>query len=366
MAHTLEERLNAVILIPSLDPYEKTVELISELISVGIEKIIVVNDGSKKDSQQYFDKIGKNPECIILNHAVNLGKGRAIKTGLNYFLNTFSREEMSGIVTADADGQHSAEDIVKVAFRLTHEKESLILGTRDFNEEIVPFKSKNGNKITTAVFRLLYSKKINDTQTGLRGIPYEFTKTCLKLPGERFEYEINMLIKAVQEKINIVEEKIQTIYFNSNRATHFDTVKDSARIYRILFGCFFRFSFIGLTSYLFDIGLFALFSKLFFFNLNAASCIFLATVIARIFSSLFNFVSNKCAVFRNKCKFGKTIVKYYVLCVLQALTSWILVTAIFGKIGIDTTIIKSIVDLLLFFISFQIQRRWVFAKETKA
>ena len=350
-----------IAIVPSFNPTETTVTYVEELFGQGFEKIIVVDDGSRDDSKHYFDVLRQNPRCVVLTHAVNFGKGRALKTAFNYFLNHFSKEEAVGVVTADADGQHSAKDTAKVALRLLEEPDHLILGTRDFNEEIVPFKSRNGNKITTTVFSMLYSKKINDTQTGLRGIPYEFVKKCITLSGERFEYEINMLIASVREKVEIKEERIETIYFESNRETHFDTVRDSAKIYALMFKSFLKFMMAGMVSFLIDIGIFAFLTKVVFSSMVVRTSVLLGTVIARIISSLFNFKVNKDGVFKSSGLTGPTMLRYYALVAAQMLLSWLLVIFLFDATKGDTTFIKIIVDFLLFFVSFQVQRRWVFA-----
>lgn len=359
---TLEnkELLNKVIVvIPSLDPDEMLKKYVTGLKNAGFEKILIINDGSKEETLNFFPE--ESAEVTILKHAVNQGKGRALKTGFHYVLNNYSLDEIAGVVTADADGQHSVEDTVKVAIELAKEN-AFVLGTRDFNEEHVPFKSRNGNKITTNVFHTLFGRRIQDTQTGLRGIPYEFLKRCLMLEGERFEYEINMLIDAVRSNLCISEVYIQTIYFDSNRATHFSTIKDSVRIYRVILSEFIRFSVSGVLSAIIDIGIFAFLTKVILKNASVVTATFWGTIIARIISSLFNFSVNK-QVFQNKEKTTKCMVRYYVLCVLQLLASWLLVVLVFNQIKWDTTLLKLIVDLCLFFVSYQIQRRWVFKEE---
>lgn len=350
-----------VILIPSLEPDDMMCRYVKELSEAGFEKIVLVNDGSSKEYDRYFQE-ASNAACL-LKHAVNQGKGRALKTGFHYVLNTYSKQEIVGVVTADADGQHSVEDTVKVAVKLLKEN-SFVLGTRNFNEPQVPFKSRNGNKITTGVFRLLYGKLINDTQTGLRGIPYDYLEDCLKLPGERFEYEIHMLIDAVQKKIPITEVLIKTIYFNSNRATHFSAVKDSVRIYHVIFANFLKFSCSGLLSSLIDISVFAFLTKCILKNAEVTLAVFAGTLIARIISSLCNYAMNK-QVFQGKNTTGGSFVRYYLLCAVQLCVSWGLVVLVFQKIQWDTTVIKILVDTLLFFISYQIQRNWVFRRSEK-
>lgn len=360
------DNINVAVLIPSLNPSENLISYIKDLVNAGIKKIIVVDDGSKDDAQQYFKLIEKKYDGIVLHHDVNKGKGRALKTGFNYFINTFSYNEMAGIVTADSDGQHSAEDTVNVAKRLVEENNKIILGTRNFNQSDVPFKSRWGNKITTAVFALLYCKKINDTQTGLRGIPYKFINNCLFVKGEHFEYETGMLISAVREQVDIAEESIQTIYIDKNESSHFNPFKDSLFIYFMMLSCFFKFSLSGMLSFFIDIGLFAFLSSVMFNKLTTISMtIFFSTLFARVISSLFNYIVNKNVVFNNTSKMKNSIIKYYLLCAVQLLSSWLLVTIVYNNLSMNLTAIKVLIDFVLFFISFQIQRRWVFVKDNK-
>jgi len=354
--------LNKVaVLIPSLDPDETLVKYTKELAEAGFTTIIVVNDGSKPEKEAIFDAVAAQG-VTVLHHAVNQGKGRGLKTGFHYFLRSFTAEEMYGVVTADADGQHSVEDTVKVAKRLAKEQ-ALVLGTRCFSEENVPFKSRSGNRLTTLVFKLLYGKTIHDTQTGLRGIPYPYVADCLRMDGERFEYETAMLIDAIRSKMNMVEEPIQTIYINSNRETHFSAVRDSLKIYRVIFRCFFKYIITALLSFVIDIGLFFVLTKTIFGALDVKWAVLLGTVIARICSSLFNYTMNKNVTFESKGSGWKTMLKYYLLCAVQALLSWVLVTVLFSKLQWDTTVLKMLVDTLLFFFSYQIQRLWVFKEE---
>ncbi|MBQ2910184.1 MAG: glycosyltransferase [Bacilli bacterium] len=357
-----------VVLIPSLNPDKELIKYVKKLINSDNNiEVIVVNDGSRKELKSIFDEIEKIKRCVVLTHAVNLGKGRALKNGFNYFINNYSNEEANGIITADSDGQHAIDDILKIAEDLNSAKcETLVLGTRDFNLDHVPFKSRKGNKITTAVFKLLYGKKINDTQTGLRGLTYDFVKDCISLDGERFEYEINMLIEAVKRKINILEPTIETIYFDNNSETHFRPVMDSLKIYNVMFKKFFKFAFSGLSSAVLDIALFTLFYGLLDTICGENVSILVSTIGARIISSLFNYTINKNVVF-NATKGKGTLIKYYTLCLIQTGASWGLVNGGYILLGkfIHPSVIKVVVDALLFLVSFQIQQRWVFGVKEK-
>ena len=349
-----------VVLIPALNPNEDFLDYSRELVKNDNVDLIVVNDGSRVEKRYIFDELSKLNNTVVLTHAINLGKGRALKTGFNYYINSYDNSNSAGIVTADSDGQHRIEDVLRIGKMLNEGgANTIILGTRNFNLDNVPFKSRKGNKITTFVFSLLYGKKINDTQTGLRGLSYDFVVKLIDLGGERFDYEINMLIKSVRDKVNIKEEIIETVYFDNNSETHFNPIKDSFRIYKVMFKEFFKFSISGLSSSLIDILLFTLFYNLLKSNVSESVVIFLPTILARAISSFYNYIINKTLVFRNKEK--NTIFKYYILCVVQALVSYGLVNVLFNNINvIHPSFIKIVVDIVLFLLSYQIQQRWVF------
>jgi len=356
---------NVVILIPSFNPSYKLISYIDELINRGITDIIIVNDGSKKECIYIFDKLEKKSQCKVLNHAINQGKGRALKTGFNYFITTYKNKV--GVITTDSDGQHNVDDVIRIAKELKNNNCNVILGTRDFNTNTIPLKSKFGNKITSLIYAVLYNKKITDTQTGLRGIPVDVIKKIITLEGEKFEYEINMLIYISRNKINIKEITIDTIYTNKNIESHFKPIMDSLKIYSVIFKMFIKFSFSGIVSALLDITIFTILVKFIIYG-SIQDKIFYGTIIARIISSVLNYFLNKNLVFEsnsNKREY-KYLLKYYTLCLLQMLVSWLLVITIYKVIKLDEVITKELVDLFLFVVSYQIQSRWIFNKITKS
>lgn len=341
-----------MIVIPSLNPDEKLVKLVESLCGEGYKNIIVVNDGSTSDYDKYFEEISN--KAIVLKHAVNLGKGRALKTAFNEYLNKY--KEKKGIITVDSDGQHKLEDIKKINKKLCETEKSLILGARNFDNENVPFKSKFGNKITRTIFSFLTGIKITDTQTGLRGITTEYVKTLMNVPGERFEYEMNMIMYAKNNDITIREETIETVYIHENKSSHFNPLTDSIRIYLI----FFKYILASLISFIVDIGLYKLFFNLLIKTI-ANYAIVIATIGARIISSFFNYKINKNTVFKSSNK--NSIIKYYILCIIQMVVSATLVSYLYNLMGQkEEVLIKVIVDVILFFINFKIQKEWVFKK----
>lgn len=349
------------VIIPSLDPDEKLLRTVESLEAAGFKNIILVNDGSKPENLANFPSQEGFEGRILLHHTVNRGKGAALKTAFKYLLE--ERPEIEGVITADGDGQHLASDVFACAEKML-ETDSVVLGCRDFSGKNVPARSKFGNKTTSLVMGLLCGVKVSDTQTGLRAIPVKYLPKLLEVKGERFEYETNMLIAFKKHSIPLCEQKIETVYIEENRTSHFRTVRDSVRVYWFI------------ISYLLSSAASACLDHLTFFLLlqfvNAGGLtVLLCTVMARVISSVCNFIINKKKVFGNKGKVGKTLSRYYALAIPQMILSASFVYLLgwaASLIGIPyndiaLTIIKIIVDTLLFFASYRIQQNWVFAEQ---
>lgn len=212
-------------LIPAYQPDEKLYRITEELFENGFE-IVVVDDGSGVCYEEIFRKIA--PIAKILTHERNQGKGAALKTGIAYI----AKKEQSPyvIVTLDADGQHSITDAIAVCKEAEQRRNSLILGSRAFDGK-VPWKSKAGNTITKWIFSFVAGVKISDTQTGLRAFSDVQAEKMEEIPGERYEYEIDVLLEYAKEGREIEEVPIRTIYLDDNKSSHFHAFRDSALIY---------------------------------------------------------------------------------------------------------------------------------------
>lgn len=343
------------IIIPAYEPDEKLITLVQALGDADFSQIIVVDDGSEdKVYQELFAKV-QELGCTVLHHAVNLGKGRALKTAFNYCI--YHYPDAAGCVTIDSDGQHTVSDMTACMKSLLVNPQSLVLGARDFNEEGIPLRSSFGNKTTSRVMKVLTGLSISDTQTGLRAIPMSFMRELMEEKGERFEFETNMLLAAKESGRMIVEVPIQTIYIEDNKTSHFHPIRDSIKIYAI----FFRFIVSSLSSSVVDLVLFSVFlwmlgEKTF----GTLSSIMLATILARILSAIYNFTINYKVVFKSRDNAGRAIVKYAVLAVFIMLASGFLVETIYGLFAIPEVIIKIPVDVILFLVSFWVQREVVY------
>ncbi len=348
------------IIIPAYEPDERFIGLLSNLVKRENVFIIVVDDGSGSDYENIFSRVKEMivDKGILLTHNVNKGKGRALKTAFQYVL--YNMSDVIGAVTADSDGQHTVECIESVSRKLEEKPEALILGVRRFDAEDLPWKSKFGNNLTLKVMKLVSGLSVSDTQTGLRGIPRKFMEELLDVEGEGFEFETRMLLATVK-KYDICEVPIKTIYDSKeNHQTHFHPVKDSLKIYKVLFEKFFRFAFTSVSSFMIDIALFTVFCML-FKVWNGILYATVATILARIISAIYNYMMNYMFVFRSKESKMVSAGKYVLLSAAQMGCSAALVTgAVYIFSGVNETIIKMIIDTILFFVSYQIQKKFVF------
>ena len=253
---------------------------------------------------------------------------------------------------------------------LSHE-DCVVLGCRDFNQPDVPPRSVAGNKTTSRFFRLLFGIRLSDTQTGLRAIPAGYLPAFCAIEGERFEYETNMLLHMKRMGIAFLEQPITTVYDPEDYSSHYNAVKDSLRISRVMLrflatGSGFRYILSAVLSFLLDNGLYWMGMSLIGTRLAAASASSLVHLAARVCSSVFNFNLNHRFVFQSTENYWKAFAKYYCLCVPQTLISVACVTALVAALGISAptlaTCVKMVIELILFCISYFIQKKWVFRR----
>ena len=352
--------LQIPIIIPSYEPDEKLPALLEKLKEAGFENIVIVDDGSGEKYAPFFTQAKEQFGCRVLHHAINQGKGRALKTAFSYVVN--NRKDSAGVITVDGDNQHTVRDIKACACKMLECKDKVILGCRDFSQDNVPWKSRVGNVSTSLVFRIFCGIKITDTQTGLRAIPYKYLPLMCEVEGERFEYETQMLFAIKRNHIGMEEVRIETVYLEDNASTHFHPIKDSLKIYKIIF----KFMLSSGTSFVIDYGIYALLVFLIGEKLERGLRLLIATVSARAVSSMCNYTMNKKAVFKSNASVGRSLVRYYTLCVFQTAASYGLVYLLSYLCRAGSfleVVLKLVVDVVLFVISFQIQHRWVFKED---
>lgn len=261
---------------------------------------------------------------------------------------------MKCIVTIDCDGQHTIKDILNIRDNfLKHSDTSLVLGVREFNNKI-PLRSKIGNKLTKLLFRVLFAKNILDTQTGLRAIEINFAKNLLKSSYNGYEFEMDMIIKACNMELQIIQVPIDTIYINNNATSHFNPFKDSISIYFVLFRHITNSILTALLDYIIFVFLFSLGYTLFTCMLSG-----------RIIAGSFNFIIGKKIVFKSSDNFIFQVISYVVLTIILMLVSMKLIEITSSYTGFNEIIVKPICELMIFSISFLIQRLFIFTPKAR-
>lgn len=222
---------------PAYRPDVNLAERVAALQAVGFSTVVVVDDGSGAEFEDRFTAAAQVAGCKVLRHSVNKGKGAALKTAFTYVFEECP--DVFGVITVDADGQHAPEDCVRVSQALVASPESIVMGVRDFRLSRIPFRSWWGNTWTILLFVILYGKYIPDTQTGLRAYARKWLPRLAAAPGSGYEYEMATLCRAARTGADFRFVSIRTIYEDGNSSSHFSPLRDTLRIYRMLFGNLF-------------------------------------------------------------------------------------------------------------------------------
>ena len=342
-------------LIPAYKPNENLISFIQSLETRGLE-VVVVNDGSGEDYLPLFRKIQEQSLAKVIHLEKNQGKGAALKAGLSY-LNTINDDFQ--VITLDADGQHSLQDALFLLQKSLENEGSLLLGSRAQSKDS-PLRSRIGNYLTKKVFSLTTGVKVEDTQTGMRAFSKQLIPKLLKIQGNRYEYEMNMLLDFAKQGIPIKEYPIETIYINDNEGSHFDTVKDSIRIYSQIL----KFISSSLLSFCIDFLLYTV-------SFALSGSILFSNAFARLISLHCNFFMNKNYVFQNasegtKREHLKEYLSYLGLALSLFAMNTLLLSAVVEVLGVNAYLAKIITEILLFVLSYFVQKHLIFSKQENA
>lgn len=346
------ELSNIAVVIPAYKPEgELMLPFIREL-EEKFEKIVVVDDGGGVMFDDVFEAC-RAMGVTVLTHEFNMGKGTALKTAIAHIRGRC--RQIEGIVTADCDGQHSVEDIVRVAEKLCEYPDKLIIGGRRFDEN-VPARSQMGNSLTRNMYKLATGISIYDTQTGLRAFGRQLFDRLVELKGTRYEYEMNMLLKLREWGVEACEITIKTIYLNENKGSHYNAVRDSMRIGARIF----KYLAASLCSTLIDYIAYILLTTL--IPIKAG----IAFACARVLSSCVNYLLNRHIVFKGNTQRG-CVIKYFALALTVMLIGAGVMSVAEGfiKSKLLLTLVKLLYDTIMYFVNYIVQRDFVFKTKKK-
>lgn len=341
------ERTKSMVIIPAYDPDETLLQLVEELAVTG-NQAIVVDDGSKSECRHIFDDI--KDRCIVLHHKQNFGKGAAIKTALQYISNRMPDIDTIGIM--DADGQHRVDDMIRLLDFSGRTREALCLGVRSVGKDM-PLKSRMGNTITRTVFDLVTRTRVSDTQTGLRAFDRALLPEFLSVEGNRYEYEMNMLLCCSKNQIEIRELAIETIYHDAqNSCSHFRAFQDSVRIYKDII----KFTASSMSSFLLD---YLLFAVAMVCMPHTAVTVVAANVIARAVSAFYNYSMNCRYVFRIR-RSAEGALQYFLLAAAILFLNNVVLSFFTQVAGIPVYYAKLATECILFLASWTVQKYVIF------
>ncbi len=351
VAAGISGQVNFLVLIPAYQPTADFRSFIQELVARGVPHIVVVDDGSGPKYRSRFDEIEALPQVRLCRHAINLGKGAALKTGINTILCEYGHAGI--VVTADADGQHHPDDVVAVGRFGEAHPGALVLGVRSFAGD-VPFRSRFGNAVTRSVLRVMVGQKLTDTQTGLRAIPHHLLPMLLKIGPQGYDFELDVLLRCREQRVPILEVPIRTIYADGNATSHFNPLFDSMRIYFVLF----RFASVSLCTAGLD-------NLLFTAVYASTSSLITSQICARLVSMLFNFLIVKKVVFKSQGRQLQQLLGYVALVAVSGTVSFGLIRMFVTHFGFAILPAKLCAESILFLANFLIQRDVIFSRGNK-
>lgn len=211
-----------VVVIPTLNPLASIVQYIEQLLSLNVGKVIIVNDGSEEKYQAIFHKLEAIPNCIVLTHDDNKGKGQALKTGFRYIIQNLKNAKI--VLTVGAHGQHSIRNVKRILKYGEVFSDGIVLGVRNFYSKDLSIASVIGNKLASTFFQFLFHKYLLDTQTGLRSFPKSELSWLLHVPGDSFDYDTNVLAEAIKRKVPIYEVPVGRVNVKKNTLMHYDEI----------------------------------------------------------------------------------------------------------------------------------------------
>ena len=312
----------AVVVIPAFDPTETLPTLVDRLCAGAGRSIIVVDDGSSAACEPIFLSLAARPGIVVLRHAVNLGKGQALKTAFNHFL-LHAPAESPGVVTADADGKYLADDIRRVADHLEQQPSTLVLGPEIVRGRIAvpgPRRQRHHARLTPDADWATAPRPADEPAGDSRS----FIPELLEIEDGRYQFELAMLVRASARRASIEEVPIATAG-GRGPGSRFSPLRDSLRIYFV----FFRFLALSIATAGLD---FALFTAVYL----TAHNILAATAVARAGAGTFNFMASRTLVFKSRGGMAREALKYAALVVLLMGVSYGLVTSlvIFAGLGV--------------------------------
>ena len=333
----------ACVLIPAHDPGQGLTAYVARLAEAGLSPILVVDDGSPATAAPVFDELRRHPDCIVVRHAVRLGRGGAIRTGLNRLLLEFP--DAAGVVIANQGGEYDPADLRKVAGALRSDSGAVVAGYRA--PSALPWHTRLLRGASRSVLHLFTGQRVADPHCALRGIPMSAIPELLRLDGEGDHYELNLFVRARDLKLKITEVPLDSRAAERTGSPFAESMQTSV--------VFARFAFTSLLTSCID-------QIIFWIAWTVLGTIGPSIAIARIASSVVNLALNRDFVFKSNARLPGIVLRYYTGMLVSGCAAYILIRAIREVSPVPVIAAKLAAETLLFLFSFVMSKYLIFIR----
>lgn len=323
-----------VVLIPAYNPEERIINYVKELKEKGYT-VIIVNDGSDKKHHVLFESLVD--DCKIINCPYSKGKGNAIKKGLSFI--KVHNQDKKGVCILEED--YPIDKIEKL---------------NGLYEQNIFFVHTKGKRFLSKIFSMIYHQEFKNVDSSLLGFSMKYIDQMLEVDENC--YEVQALIDCVQREIEVKEIVVQ------QNNEYFHLKNKEGNILYVIFLHLFRFISSSIISSVIDVLLaWLLLDVLKIWMTSDFWRIAIASLVARIISTIENYVYNKKIVFKERTESKQTGRRFLVLTVVITVLSTLFVYGASSLNIMSEKLAKPVGDLLLFLLSYNVQMKWVFAGE---
>lgn len=323
-----------VILIPAYNPVERIINYVKELKEKSYT-VIIVNDGSDKKYHTIFESLVD--DCEIINCPYSKGKGNAIKKGLSFI--KVHNQDKKGVCILEED--YPIDKIEKL---------------NGLYEQNIFFVHTKGKRFLSKIFSMIYHQEFKNVDSSLLGFSMKYIDQMLEVDENC--YEVQALIECVQKEIQVEE-----IVIDQNKES-FHLKNKNRNILYVIFLHLFRFISSSIISSIIDVLLaWLLLDVLKLWMTSDFWRIAMSSLIARVLSTIVNYVINKKYVFKERTESKQTGKRFLILTVAITVLSTLFVYGTSSLNIMSEKLAKPVGDLLLFLLSYNVQMKWVFSKE---
>lgn len=323
-----------VILMPVYNPNERIINYVKKLKENNYQ-VVLINDGSKSEYHSLFEKMVH--DCKIISYPLFKGKGYAIKKGIHYIKEHL--QDKKGIIILENEYDLMYINHIRTVINKNSQKMCVV--------------HHKGKRFLTKLFSMIYNKEFIDVDSELFGFSMNYLDQMMAVDENC--YEVQSLIQSVQNNQEIEEIQLE------NKQQPFHLKNKTIQVLYVIFLHLIRFVSSSIISSVIDVLLaWILLDVLKIWMTNDFWRIALSSLIARVLSTIVNYVINKKYVFKGKASSKQTAIRFLILTIIITILSTLFVYVASSLHIMSEKLAKPVGDLLLFLLSYSAQTKWVF------